>query len=699
MTSLHTKAKVRDGKKNNISANKLVHEGNLDSGLNNNENQEYGQFSISAHSSDPDNILNPKELFGLNQGIEDEQADEDQCSVNAEESKSESPHSHLGDILGNTLLDLPNQKHNYCQYNPIFKKQKNGKPNKKRKGNSPKISTKKKRMQNLKDKIMKLSKVKDVPVQKIMPAFLDFMSTVLWKLEQNPDLYNQLFDKKELGVICQSDPEENKDDEDPQLSDDNQEDCDSESVEDMSNKFQHSNVKYFEKLRNKSISARESQKEEKLSFKGKLGNSSKCGESVVNIPIDAAQALKDGHPTKCNKSIADNKSFSFKNLSNKNKVKNDEKDTIKDALDSKNSSQKLDIKIHEPMQEQIPEEYNYSKLGFSSMNLGIDNRQEEKEAENDKSLASFGQKIGNKSRPKSPSNNLLFPDSKSRGFRQAFDDCQNNLDDNSNNFEHKFLFGNESRRVNEENSMSMMFKNQHSNHYLAYHGTPNKAEISQQNMFDHGENSNISAIFPSVDHNDETNKRLTYKEIINENSQFGMNLLQQHNEGIEEQESVKQNDEIEEAHQNFQHFSRSFLHQDNLINNETVPEPDRKMTEDIRGPNNDSMKEECSLPHPNIFFNLKNGKNKIDLKPRKETGQKSINRQKKRNKKGSRKRKDKAENRCGMGSMLLFNDLGMGCFPMPINNPMFTQNNSAMVNPYFHLLADMSRKKKSKMTH
>ena len=38
----------------------------------------------------------------------------------------------------------------------------------------------------------------------------------------------------------------------------------------MSNKFQPSNVKFFEKQRIKSISAKESQKEEKLSFKGKI---------------------------------------------------------------------------------------------------------------------------------------------------------------------------------------------------------------------------------------------------------------------------------------------------------------------------------------------------------------------------------------------------------------------------------------------
>lgn len=104
MTSLHGRAKVRDGTKNNIRASKLVHEDNLDSGLNNNENQDNEQFSISAHSSDPHNVLNQKELHGFGLGIEEGDGDEDQHSVNAEENKSESLHSDLGDIQGKKLL-------------------------------------------------------------------------------------------------------------------------------------------------------------------------------------------------------------------------------------------------------------------------------------------------------------------------------------------------------------------------------------------------------------------------------------------------------------------------------------------------------------------------------------------------------------------------------------------------------------------
>ncbi len=42
---------------------------------------------------------------------------------------------------------------------------------------------------------MKLSKVKEVPLQKVLPSFLEFMSTVLWKLKKSPDLYNQVVDK------------------------------------------------------------------------------------------------------------------------------------------------------------------------------------------------------------------------------------------------------------------------------------------------------------------------------------------------------------------------------------------------------------------------------------------------------------------------------------------------------------------------
>jgi hypothetical protein len=268
-----------------------------------------------------------------------------------------------------------------------------------------------------------------------------------------------------------------------------------------------------------------------------------------------------------------------------------------------------------------------------------------------KSLASFGQKIRNKNRTKSPSNNLLFHEAKSRPNRVTFEERQNHsmlgiIDDNSNNIEPKFLFGNESRLAHEEHSMSMMFKNQNSNHYLAYHGTPNKAEVSQQNIFDHGENSNISAIFPITDPNDDVNRKLSYKEALNDDSQFGINVLQGHSENIHDQESVKEKEVIVETHQDFENFQQPFLQTDNLINNDIIQETDRKMNEDIVLPNADS-KEECSLPHPNVFFNLKNGKNKYDLKSAKSES-KSItkqNKQKKRNRKNSRKRKKNSENR------------------------------------------------------
>jgi hypothetical protein len=102
------------------------------------------------------------------------------------------------------------------------------------------------------------------------------------------------------------------------------------------------------------------------------------------------------------------------------------------------------------------------------------------------------------------------------------------IDDNSNNNEHKFIFAHDTKmsKVDEGHSMSMFFKNQHSNSYLMYQGTPKKYEESQHNFYDVGENSNISAMFPRLDNSNTISKKLFQKDIVNENSQFGLGLLQ-----------------------------------------------------------------------------------------------------------------------------------------------------------------------------
>ena len=306
---------------------------------------------------------------------------------------------------------------------------------------------------------------------------------------------------------------------------------------------------------------------------------------------------KEGDPNTCNKSIADNKSFSFKNVSNKNKGKNDEKDTINDMLNSQNSSRKSLIKENEISKNDL----DYSRLGFSNLGIGLDTKPVhlEKEGENDqKSLASFGQKIRNKIQPKSPVKNNYVNDNNSRFLRPLFDDAPNHSmmcvnDDNSNNIEHKFMFANDTKisRMDEGPSMSMMF-NQNSNQYHAYQGTPNKIDVSQHPIFDHGDHSNLSAMFPNLGQEDHIPKKLFHKEMINEDSQLGINLLQGPHETIHDHESGKENEDFELAHHNF----------------ENIPEPEKKINEDIPISMNDGPKGECSLPHPNDFFGLKDGK-------------------------------------------------------------------------------------------
>ena len=174
-----------------------------------------------------------------------------------------------------------------------------------------------------------------------------------------------------------------------------------------------------------------------------------------------------------------------------------------------------------------------------------------------------------------------------------FDDIPNHsmmgvIDDNSNNNEHKFIFAQESKmsKVDEGHSMSMFFKNQHSNSFLMYQGTPKKFEESQHNFFDPGENSNISAMFPRLDNSNNMPKKLFQKEIINENSQFGLGLLQSsHPETpIPEKDIEIEKDSIEVEPKVTQE----------IINHEIQLQ--QGVTANM---------DDCSLPHPNDLFNLK----------------------------------------------------------------------------------------------
>jgi hypothetical protein len=207
-----------------------------------------------------------------------------------------------------------------------------------------------------------------------------------------------------------------------------------------------------------------------------------------------------------------------------NKAKNDERDTINDILGSQNSSPKSLVKEYKNVHEEI----NYAQLGFSNLGLG---NSKPKKIDNEQSYTSFGKKISINPKNKSPNKNL-FSDN-NRYSRAMFDDIPNHsmmgvIDDNSNNNEHKFIFAHDTKmsKVDEGHSMSMFFKNQHSNSYLMYQGTPKKYEESQHNFYDVGENSNISAMFPRLDNSNTISKKLFQKDIVNENSQFGLGLLQ-----------------------------------------------------------------------------------------------------------------------------------------------------------------------------
>jgi len=531
-----------------------------------------------------------------------------------------------------------------------------------------------------------------------MPPFVELMTTILWKMKKNPEIFHEVVDKKEVEVVDEEyqyiDNEKSND----ELK--NYELINQEEQEDpmlmRSNKFQPWNVKYFEKQRIKSISAKESVKEEKLSFKGRLGWSSKWDESNISMSIEASNRNKDDNGW--NNLITDNKSFSFKNLSQRNRDKNNEKDTINEVLNSQNSSMKNFIKENE----KFPNEPNYSQLGFSNLNVDIEYKgNEQKRDQDQKSLASFGRKARQK-HPKSPFKNPYFPDHNSKIYKPVFEETQNHsmiglIDANSNNIEQRFMFGNESRmsRMDEGHSMSMMFKNQHSNQFQ---GTPNKIYPSQQNLFDNGEHSNISMGFPNLEHDDYIPKKLFHKDLLNENSQFGLNLLNGQHESIQEIESGKENGDIEIPSQNLEKFPQIFFQPENNPNNENIPESEQKSTKDFIQNLAESQKEEWSLPHPNVLFGLKNGKNSLNFKHKEENDVKFINKNmNKRNKKRMKKRKKvRMENRWGIGSMFLFNDINIGHHPNHQLGSLINQNNTPAINPYFHVLASVSRKLREK---
>lgn len=373
----------------------------------------------------------------------------------------------------------------------------------------------------------------------------------------------------------------------------------------------YENVKYFEKQRNKN-SANDSVNGEKLSFKGRLG-SVKCDDSVINSHIDAPSVRnKDIDIQDCKRSITDNKSFSFKNISNRNKNKNEE-DTINDMLNSQNSSRRSLLRDSEYHNNDA----DVAKLGFSNLHMSIDNKEREatNKHENDKkSLLSFGENLLNKPKNKSPSKAMYYSNhesgNNSRFVRPVYDEgpicsMMGVIDEHSNNIDHKFMFGNESKtnKMEENNSISNMFRNQYSNSFLMAHGTPKKFEASQNNVFDpNNEHSNISAIFPGLESNT-LPKKLFQKDLQNEPMQFGGNIAPKRKQSTPIKEAENGNNRISHA-LTPELLPQQYLSQEMEVPDIQIDEPERKINEDIPLVFGQNSKEECSLPHPMDLFRL-----------------------------------------------------------------------------------------------
>ena len=381
-------------------------------------------------------------------------------------------------------------------------------------------------------------------------------------------------------------------------------------------------------------------------------------------------------------------------------------------LNSENSSRKIPQK--DEYQEQ-KDEIDYSRLGFSNLNVL---EKKKPEGEDNKSLASFGKNLAPTKRKDSASKMMqsLEPvqtHMHSQMHRVLFDDGANHsmlgvIDDNSNNIEHKFMFGSDSRMHTRfptylEESMrykqhdeykamfqgsrrymgdSMMFKHQGVGEETLFHGTPRK--------YDHyGEHSNISA-FPGFDPQETVSKKLFHnKDVINENTQFALGLMQNNPETpIKELQTPKADIEVsKEAEQ-----EQVSLPQ---IQQAAVPEisdSNSKKVEMVR--NSVVSNEEWSLPHPNDLFGIKGR----DLPPApKQSSKKKKTR--KRSKKDKRKGEQKQEQHLlhGLGEPLnpgMINDMNLGYNPMSHMSMIISQNNTPAINPYFHCLVDVGRKRK-----
>lgn len=362
-----------------------------------------------------------------------------------------------------------------------------------------------------------------------MDPFTDVISKVLWRYMRD-DRKDQSSFIKQLGKSHCWQSRSNARIDDKDLSPTEIKDHEESQIAEV-----YENVKYFEQQRSKNL-CNESVSGEKLSFKGKLG-SSKCDDSVINCQIDSKNFYKENE-IGCSRSIVDNKSFSFKNISNKQKEKNEENDTINDMIDSQNASMKSIFKGYG----EHHADTSFPKLDFSNIanlneeskdkpevnddkNIGVshfDIKHLEllKRSNEHKELASFNETIKNRKIMDSPQKSPYIPtlDNNSRFMRPFIEEGGNCsmlgvIDDNSNNIENGFMFTNDKQSRHLDNrSISMMFKNLNSNTFVLPNGTPKKYEMGNEHIFDHHfENSNISGIFQNHNESSSFPRRLFAK--------------------------------------------------------------------------------------------------------------------------------------------------------------------------------------------
>lgn len=288
----------------------------------------------------------------------------------------------------------------------------------------------------------------------------------------------------------------------------------------------YENVKYFEKQRHKNA-WNESISGEKLSFKGKLA-SSKCDDSVVNLNNENSNLHKENEAFAWNRSNIDNKSFSFKNISNMNKNKNEDNDTINDILYSQNSSKKSLLKGFDDQQPVN----NFSNLGFLNVKSILDPNKsacesvtkkdaeisqfdpknneliKEKSISDNLGVSSFGRSL--KFKPmESPMKTTFFynNDNNSRFMKQYGEEGANwsmlgVIDDNSNNVDNGYMFINDRHSMNIDQMNIENTAKEFSNFinkplYIdAKAGLQSKLDNQTNNIFDNNiEHSNISQYF------------------------------------------------------------------------------------------------------------------------------------------------------------------------------------------------------------